>query len=83
MEDISDFVASGLAKLRGEDIPPPCTEAGPTAEGHIFYGLARLYDNLARAVDESRAEGRDAGEVKIVRDFAKQVNASLAGQNVV
>lgn len=71
MEEISDFVASGLAKSRGSDIPPPVSEAGPNSEGHVHFGLARLYENVAKSLKESE-KGEDVGEVKVLKDFVEK-----------
>lgn len=77
MEEISDFVAMGLAKARSTEVPPPCAEAGPHSEGHVHYGFARLYENVARSVGESSKEGQDVGDVKVLKEFIEQVKGVM------
>ena len=81
MEEVSDFVSAGIARLRSTEPPPPCAEAGPTEEGHLLYGLSRLYKNLGRSMGAMN-EGNDAVELKAFKEFTGERAALLGDINL-
>ena len=72
MEEISNFVGNGLASTRPGAPTGDATKGHPVSEGHIHYGLARLYENIAKSVEESNKRGQDVTEVKVLKEFAEQ-----------
>ncbi|KAI0699418.1 hypothetical protein BC835DRAFT_1331304 [Cytidiella melzeri] len=77
MEEISNFVGSGLASTRSTGSSThheADAGAAPTGEGHVHYGFARLYENVARSLQQSR-DGEDVGEVKVLKEFVQQAKA--------
>ncbi|KAI0347515.1 6-phosphogluconate dehydrogenase C-terminal domain-like protein [Trametopsis cervina] len=69
MEEISQFVGHGLASTRGSTATGE--DSSPDNEGHVHYGFARLYEHVARSLEKS-ADGADAGEVKVLKEFVEQ-----------
>jgi hypothetical protein len=76
MEEISKFVDTGLASTRdgnsSRSEPQRTNTGGPIGEGHVHYGFARLYENVARSFQRSSLTGDDTGEVQVLRDFVER-----------
>ncbi|KAI0092810.1 6-phosphogluconate dehydrogenase C-terminal domain-like protein [Irpex rosettiformis] len=75
MEEISNFVGNGLAATRSGAQIGDATKGEPVHEGHIHYGFARLYENVARSLEEGK--GGDVTEVKVLKDFVEQAKKVL------
>lgn len=70
MEEISAFVEDCL---RG---PPGSDSSSVEGEGHIHLGLARLYERIASAVQDS-AGGEDQREVKVLKEFVEEAKEQV------
>ena len=71
MEEISNFVGHGLASTRPVAPTGDATKGQPVSEGHVHYGFARLFENIAKSIEESK-NGQDVTEVKVLKEFVEQ-----------